>query len=203
MCAIATKITGVSIVCSAVCSGADQRNIKAPRHWSLRGVSTGPRKGPVTAVLPRSLSNSKMTWAFQQHMISLSRDFARCFNYRIFKRFPGHHHIHFILGSLNYVMDLLIYLWLQRSVVALLFITVYFISSLFIFMQFIGRFRYVKGVIHIMHWVTGDIILPRTDMTLQEKYFALQTDERPMETHYLDLCWCIFNWTLGNNLMKF
>ena len=32
---MASQITGVSIVCPTVCSGADQRNIKAPRHWPL------------------------------------------------------------------------------------------------------------------------------------------------------------------------
>ena len=36
------KYTGVSIVCSTVCSGAD-KNIKAPRHWTFWGESTGDR----------------------------------------------------------------------------------------------------------------------------------------------------------------
>ena len=35
MITVMSQITGVSIVCSAVCSGADQRHIKAPRHWPL------------------------------------------------------------------------------------------------------------------------------------------------------------------------
>ena len=34
---MASQITGVTIVYSTVCSGADQRNIKAPRHWPLWG----------------------------------------------------------------------------------------------------------------------------------------------------------------------
>ena len=34
---------GVSIVYSTVCSGADQRNIKTPRHWHLWGEFTGNR----------------------------------------------------------------------------------------------------------------------------------------------------------------
>ena len=37
MSAIASQITGVSIVCSTVGSGADQKNIKAPYHWPLCG----------------------------------------------------------------------------------------------------------------------------------------------------------------------
>ena len=44
---MASQITGVSIGYSIVCSGADQRNIKAPRHWpSVTGEF--PHKGPVT-----------------------------------------------------------------------------------------------------------------------------------------------------------
>ena len=30
---MATQTTGVFIVCLTVCSGVDQKNIKAPRHW--------------------------------------------------------------------------------------------------------------------------------------------------------------------------
>ena len=41
--AMASQITGVPIVCSTVCSGADQENVKAPRHWPLWGESTGDR----------------------------------------------------------------------------------------------------------------------------------------------------------------
>ena len=32
---MASQITSVLIICSTVCSGADQRNIKDPRHWTL------------------------------------------------------------------------------------------------------------------------------------------------------------------------
>ena len=47
--AMASQITGVSIVYSAVRSGADQENTKAPRQWHLWGEFTGgPNKGPVT-----------------------------------------------------------------------------------------------------------------------------------------------------------
>ena len=49
----ASQITGASIVCSTVCSGASQRNIKAPRHWPLWGESTGDRwNPPVTGGFP-------------------------------------------------------------------------------------------------------------------------------------------------------
>ena len=51
--AMASQITGISIVYSTVCCGADKKNIKAPCHWPLRGEFTGDRwiplhKGPVT-----------------------------------------------------------------------------------------------------------------------------------------------------------
>ena len=38
---IASQITSPRIVYSIVCSGTGQRNIKAPRHWPLRGEFTG------------------------------------------------------------------------------------------------------------------------------------------------------------------
>ena len=41
MSAMASEITGSSIVCSTVCSGAQQRNTKAQRHWPLWGKTTG------------------------------------------------------------------------------------------------------------------------------------------------------------------
>ena len=41
-------VTRVSIVCWTVCSGADQENIKAQRHWTLWGESTGHRWIPLT-----------------------------------------------------------------------------------------------------------------------------------------------------------
>ena len=43
MSAMASLITSVSIVCLSVCSGADQENIKAPRHCPLWGEFTGDR----------------------------------------------------------------------------------------------------------------------------------------------------------------
>ena len=33
--AMASQITGVSIVCLTLCSGADQRKHQTPRHWPL------------------------------------------------------------------------------------------------------------------------------------------------------------------------
>ena len=41
--AMTSQITGVSIVSATVYSGADQRNIKAPRHWPLWREFTGGR----------------------------------------------------------------------------------------------------------------------------------------------------------------
>ena len=53
MSAMASQITGVSIVCSAVCSGADQRKIQSPAslasvRWIHRWPVDSPHKGPVT-----------------------------------------------------------------------------------------------------------------------------------------------------------
>ena len=38
--AMASQITGISTVCSTVCSGVHQRNIKPSRHWPLWGEFT-------------------------------------------------------------------------------------------------------------------------------------------------------------------
>ena len=48
MSAMASQITDIPIVCSTVCSSADQRkgNTKAPRHWPLWGESTGDQWFP-------------------------------------------------------------------------------------------------------------------------------------------------------------
>ena len=46
--AMASHITGVLIVYSTVCSGADQKTIKAPSHWPLWGEFTGDRWIPLT-----------------------------------------------------------------------------------------------------------------------------------------------------------
>ena len=46
MSVMAFQITSVSIVCSAVCSGADQAKHQSSRHWPLWGESTGDRWFP-------------------------------------------------------------------------------------------------------------------------------------------------------------
>ena len=48
MIAITSQITSLTIVYSTVYSGADQRNIKATRHWPLCGEFTGDRWIPRT-----------------------------------------------------------------------------------------------------------------------------------------------------------
>ena len=42
------RFTGVSIINSTVCSGPDQKDIKAPRNWPLCGEFTGDRWIPHT-----------------------------------------------------------------------------------------------------------------------------------------------------------
>ena len=46
MTTIASQITSLTVVYSVVYSGADQRNIKAPRHWPLCGEFTGTGEFP-------------------------------------------------------------------------------------------------------------------------------------------------------------
>ena len=49
MSALVSQIAGVSIVWSTVCSCTNQRKRQNPRHWPLRGESTGShQKGPIT-----------------------------------------------------------------------------------------------------------------------------------------------------------
>ena len=48
--ATVSQITGVSIACANVCSGADQRKHQIPCHWPLKGESTGD-KGSVTRMV--------------------------------------------------------------------------------------------------------------------------------------------------------
>ena len=62
---MASQITSLTVVYSTVCSGADQRNIKAPRHWPLWG-----HKEPVTRkmlpfdkVIMRKSQNFAIIWA--------------------------------------------------------------------------------------------------------------------------------------------
>ena len=51
MSAMASRIAGALIVFSTVCSGTEQENIKALRHWPLWPVDT-LHKGPVTRMFP-------------------------------------------------------------------------------------------------------------------------------------------------------
>ena len=48
MSAMASQITGVSIVCSTVVPGVDQGKYQRPRHLPLSGESTGDRRIPLT-----------------------------------------------------------------------------------------------------------------------------------------------------------
>ena len=45
--AMTSQITSVSTVCSIVCSDADKKNIKAPRHWPFSGESPDNRRIPL------------------------------------------------------------------------------------------------------------------------------------------------------------
>ena len=56
MSAVAFQITSVSVVCSTVCSGADQRSIKAPRYWPLWRGFTGD------LWIPRTKENVFIWW---------------------------------------------------------------------------------------------------------------------------------------------
>ena len=48
MSVMASQITGVSIVCLTICSGADKKNnIKVPLHWPLWGEFTDDRWIPL------------------------------------------------------------------------------------------------------------------------------------------------------------
>ena len=65
MSAMASQITGVSILRFNVCSGADQRNIEAPRHWLfLSGIYWWPVDSPpVTDGFPsESIAENVSIW---------------------------------------------------------------------------------------------------------------------------------------------
>ena len=56
---MASQITGVSIVCSTIWSGADQRKHQSPpHHWPLWGESTGDQRIPLT----KGQWRGKNTW---------------------------------------------------------------------------------------------------------------------------------------------
>ena len=56
--AMAYLITSLTIVYSIVNSGADERNIKAPRHWPLGGEFTGE----FLAQMTRNAENASIWW---------------------------------------------------------------------------------------------------------------------------------------------
>ena len=60
MSAITSQITGVWIMCSVVCSGADQRKHKVARHWPLWGESTSNRWTPLTRA--SNAENVSISW---------------------------------------------------------------------------------------------------------------------------------------------
>ena len=68
MSAMASQITRLTIVYSSVYSGADQENIKAPRHWHCEGNS------PVTGEFPtQSASNvENVSICWRHHVIMIN-----------------------------------------------------------------------------------------------------------------------------------
>ena len=62
---IASQITSLTIVYSAVYSGADQKNIKAPRQWPLCGEFTGTGEFP--AQMASNAENVSIWW--RHHVI--------------------------------------------------------------------------------------------------------------------------------------
>ena len=50
--AMTSQITSFTIIYSTVYSGVDQKNIKAPRHWPLRGNSS------MTGELPAEMASN-------------------------------------------------------------------------------------------------------------------------------------------------
>ena len=59
MSAMASQITGVSFIGATVCSGADQRNIKAPRNWPLWGE---PETGGFPSQRTSTAENVSIWW---------------------------------------------------------------------------------------------------------------------------------------------
>ena len=60
--AIASQITSLMIVYPTVYSDADQRNIKAPRHWPLCGEFTGTGEFPA-----QMASNAEKVYIWWRH----------------------------------------------------------------------------------------------------------------------------------------
>ena len=62
MSVIGSQITSRMIVCSTVYSGADQRNIKAPRHWPLYRELTGELTGEFPTQIASNAENVSIWW---------------------------------------------------------------------------------------------------------------------------------------------
>ena len=69
---IASQITSLTIVYSTVYSDADQKNIKAPRHWPLCGEFTGTGEFP--AQMASNAENYSIWW---RHHADLSDTFTK------------------------------------------------------------------------------------------------------------------------------
>ena len=59
MSVMTSQITGISIVCSAVCPAADKKNIKTPRHWPL---GNSPVTGKFPAKRASNAVNVSIGW---------------------------------------------------------------------------------------------------------------------------------------------
>ena len=73
--AMASEITGVSMVCSTVCSDADQRKhqVPRPRRWLLWGEFTGDRWIPLTKA--SNAENGSIWW--RHHELSYMFTYGR------------------------------------------------------------------------------------------------------------------------------
>ena len=67
---MASQITSLTIVYSTVYSGADKKNIKAPRHWPLCGNSPGTGEFP--AQMASNVENGSIWW--RHHAWDVNRD---------------------------------------------------------------------------------------------------------------------------------
>ena len=70
----ASQITSLTIVYSTVYSGADQRKIKAPRHWPLCGEFTGDRWIPRTNGQWRGKCFHLMTSSWKKQVSNMTAD---------------------------------------------------------------------------------------------------------------------------------
>ena len=78
---VASKITSLTAVYSIVYSDADQKNIKAPRHWLLCGEFTGTGEFPAQGA--SNAENVSIWWRhhdimhWHTHAQKIARVFAR------------------------------------------------------------------------------------------------------------------------------